>query len=121
MRAVAEAGCRLPRYLRFATTKACSTASPLDLLPRPVPERTQPVDRAAAVPRATLSVGTVFRRYIFRAGVGAALSTAQHLVMTAIEQCRTAALGGHVEQCDHFGHRRVWYNSCRNRHYPTCQ
>ena len=41
--------------------------------------------------------------------------------MTAIEQCRTAALGGHVEQCDHCGHRRVWYNSCRNRHCPTCQ
>ena len=38
-----------------------------------------------------------------------------------IEQCRTAALGGHVEQCDHCGHRRVWYNSCRNRHCPTCQ
>ena len=36
-------------------------------------------------------------------------------------QCRTAALGGHVEQCDHCGHRRVWYNSCRNRHCPTCQ
>ena len=41
--------------------------------------------------------------------------------MTAIERCRTAALGGHVEQCDHCGHRRVWYNSCRNRHCPTCQ
>ena len=46
---------------------------------------------------------------------------AQSRVMTAIEQCRTAALGGHVEQCDHCGHRRVWYNSCRNRHCPTCQ
>ena len=53
--------------------------------------------------------------------VGAALSTAHSRVMTAIEQCRTAALGGHVEQCDHCGHRRVWYNSCRNRHCPTCQ
>ena len=41
--------------------------------------------------------------------------------MTAIEQCRTAALGGHVEQCDRCSHRRVWYNSCRNRHCPTCQ
>ena len=41
--------------------------------------------------------------------------------MTAIEQCRTAALGGHLEQCDHCGHRRVWYNSCRNRHCPQCQ
>ena len=41
--------------------------------------------------------------------------------MTAIEECRTAALGGHVEQCDQCGHQRVWYNSCRNRHCPTCQ
>jgi hypothetical protein len=41
--------------------------------------------------------------------------------MTAIETCRTAALGGHVEQCDRCGHRRVWYNSCANRHCPSCQ
>lgn len=41
--------------------------------------------------------------------------------MSSIEQCRTAALGGHVEQCDHCGHRRVWFNSCRDRHCPRCQ
>jgi hypothetical protein len=51
----------------------------------------------------------------------AALSTAQRRVMTAIEQCRTAALGGHVEQCDACGHQRISYNSCRNRHCPKCQ
>ena len=75
------------------------------------------------MPRAALSVADVFRRYgdAFRAELGAALSTAQRRVMTAIEQCRTAALGGHVERCDRCGHRRVWYNSCRNRHCPTCQ
>ena len=75
------------------------------------------------MPHAALTVAEVFRRYgdAFRAEVGAALSTAQRRVMTAIEQCRTAALGGHVEQCDRCGHRRVWYNSCRNRHCPTCQ
>ena len=75
------------------------------------------------MPRAALTVAEVFRRYgdTFRAEVGAALSTAHSRVMTAIEQCRTAALGGHVEACDHCGHRRVWYNSCRNRHCPTCQ
>ena len=75
------------------------------------------------MPRAALSVADVFRRYgdAFRSQVPAALSTAQRRVMTAIEQCRTAALGGHVEQCDRCGHRRVWYNSCRNRHCPTCQ
>lgn len=46
----------------------------------------------------------------------------QHLkVMSAIEQCRTAALGGHVEACQDCGRRRVSYNSCRNRHCPKCQ
>ena len=72
---------------------------------------------------ATPTVAAVFRRYgeAFRAHAGAALSTAQRRVMSAIEQCRTAALGGHVDQCDHCGHRRVWYNSCRNRHCPQCQ
>jgi len=41
--------------------------------------------------------------------------------MSAIERCRTAALGGHVEQCDVCGHIRISYNSCRNRHCPKCQ
>jgi hypothetical protein len=72
-------------------------------------------------PHAT--VADVVRRYggAFRAWAGTVLSTAQRRVMTAIAQCRTAALGGHAEQCDQCGHRRVWYNSCRNRHCPMCQ
>src|SRR5438309_1023241 len=41
--------------------------------------------------------------------------------MSAIERCRTAALGGHVEECDQCGHQRIAYNSCRNRHCPKCQ
>jgi hypothetical protein len=41
--------------------------------------------------------------------------------MTAIEQCRSAALGGHVERCDDCGHSHIAYNSCRNRHCPKCQ
>lgn len=39
----------------------------------------------------------------------------------AIEKCRTAELGGHVEKCDKCGHKRISYNSCRNRHCPKCQ
>jgi hypothetical protein len=42
-------------------------------------------------------------------------------VMSSIEQCRTAKLGGHVEQCDKCEHKRISYNSCRNRHCPKCQ
>src|SRR5690606_4550370 len=41
--------------------------------------------------------------------------------MSAIESCRTAALGGHVERCTDCGHERIAYNSCRNRHCPKCQ
>jgi len=41
--------------------------------------------------------------------------------MSAIETCRTAALGGHVDACEACGHRRIAYNSCRNRHCPRCQ
>ncbi len=42
-------------------------------------------------------------------------------VMSAIESCRTAALGGHVERCEHCAHVRIAYNSCRDRHCPKCQ
>src|SRR5258707_687461 len=49
------------------------------------------------------------------------MSTAQRRAMTAIEVCRTAALGGQIEQCDECGHLRICYRSCRNRHCPKCQ
>jgi hypothetical protein len=42
-------------------------------------------------------------------------------VLSALEKCRTAALGGHVDECDSCGHLRISYNSCRNRHCPKCQ
>jgi Putative transposase/Transposase zinc-binding domain len=68
-------------------------------------------------------VADVFRRYgeAYREQHGASLSTAQRRAMTAIELCRTAALGGHVERCDSCGHERIAYNSCRNRNCPKCQ
>ena len=49
------------------------------------------------------------------------LATVQHRALRAIATCRTAALGGHQETCDHCGAVRVSYNSCRNRHCPKCQ
>ena len=68
-------------------------------------------------------IADVFRRYgdAYRERHDATLPTAQRRVMTAIERCRTAALGGHVDQCDQCGHQRISYNSCRNRHCPKCQ
>jgi hypothetical protein len=64
--------------------------------------------------RPTFEVAEVFRRYgeAYRQQHGASLCPAQRRVMSAIECCRTAALGGHLEQCDRCGHQRNAYNSC---------
>jgi hypothetical protein len=73
--------------------------------------------------RASLEVADIFRSAgpAYRAAHAGHLSLGQLKVMTAIENCRTAALGGHVEACDDCGHWRIAYNSCRNRHCPKCQ
>jgi hypothetical protein len=52
---------------------------------------------------------------------GHTVSPQQHKALRDIDSCRTAALGGHVEQCDQCGHRLTGFNSCRNRHCPKCQ
>ena len=49
------------------------------------------------------------------------LSYPQLSVLRAITRCRTAALGGHIDQCSRCGHQAISYNSCRNRHCPKCQ
>src|SRR6516225_4569175 len=65
----------------------------------------------------------IFRRYgeAYRQAHEGSLSAAHRRVMRAIETGRTAALGGHVERGDHGQHTRIWYNSCANRHGPSCQ
>lgn len=70
-----------------------------------------------------LEVADIFRQLgpAYRQDHADALSGGQVRVMRDIERCRTAALGGHVEQCDACGHQRVSFNSCRNRHCPKCQ
>lgn len=70
-----------------------------------------------------LEVADVFRTHgpAYRAAQRSHLSLGQLKVMTAIEQCRTAALGGHVLRCTGCEHDQVSYNSCRNRHCPKCQ
>jgi hypothetical protein len=75
------------------------------------------------MPREGIEVADVFRCFgpAFLDQHDASLSSAQRHAMTAIETCRTAALGGHVERCGDCGHQRVSYNSCRNRNCPKCQ
>jgi Putative transposase/Transposase zinc-binding domain len=73
------------------------------------------------MPRPPVEVADIFRQHGSSFRLTQPLSPEQRRVMRAIEQCRTAALGGHVDQCDSCGHQRISYNSCRNRHCPKCQ
>lgn len=73
------------------------------------------------MPRSSLELATLFHRH------GAAYRQTHRLphhqlkLMRAIETCRTAAPGGHVDECGQCQHTRIGYNSCRNRHCPKCQ
>jgi len=73
--------------------------------------------------RAHLEVGDIFARHghAYRHSREGHLGRVERRVMSAIELCRTAALGGHVEACQDCTHSRIAYNSCRNRHCPKCQ
>ena len=70
-----------------------------------------------------LEVADVIREYgeEFLKQWGHTLSPQQRKALHDIGVCRTAALGGHIEECDDCGHRLIAYNSCRNRHCPKCQ
>ena len=73
--------------------------------------------------RPALEVADIFRTFgpAWREQQAGHLSLGQLKVMSAIEQCRTAALGGHALRCDACDHQEISYNSCRNRHCPKCQ
>jgi Putative transposase/Transposase zinc-binding domain len=73
--------------------------------------------------RPRLEVADIFRSHgpAWRTANAGHVSLGQLKVMSAIETCRTSALGGHVERCEDCAHTRVAYNSCRNRHCPKCQ
>jgi predicted Zn-ribbon and HTH transcriptional regulator len=75
------------------------------------------------MPRAALEVADIFRAHgpAWRTANAGHLSLGQLKVMSAIESCRTMALGGHVAACEDCAHTRIAYNSCRNRHCPKCQ
>ncbi|BCH21587.1 hypothetical protein MesoLjLb_13720 [Mesorhizobium sp. L-8-3] len=71
----------------------------------------------------SIEVADIFRAAgpAYRVAHAGHLSLIQLKVMSAIEQCRTAALGGHIEACEDCGQWRIAYNSCRTRHCPKCQ
>ena len=73
--------------------------------------------------RIALEVADIFRLHgpAYRQAHGSVMSSMQRRVMRAIEVCRTAVLGGHVDECDRCGQRRIRYNSCGNRHCNKCQ
>jgi hypothetical protein len=75
------------------------------------------------LPPPAVEVADIFRRRgpAWRGSHAGHVSLGQLKVMSAIERCRTAALGGHVECCEACAHLRISYNSCRNRHCPKCQ
>ena len=73
--------------------------------------------------RPTLDIADIFRGHgpAWRLAQAGHLSLGQLKVMSAIEACRTAELGGHVDRCEDCQHVQISYNSCRNRHCPKCQ
>ena len=75
------------------------------------------------MPGSSLEVADIFRAHgaAWRAANTGHISRDQFKVMSAIERCRTAALGGHVARCADCAHEHIAYNSCRNRHCPKCQ
>ncbi len=72
-------------------------------------------------PRPPLEVADIFRAHGAEYLHTHRVTEAQRRVLRAIVQCRTAALGGHIEECDTCGAERIAYNSCRDRHCPKCQ
>lgn len=117
------------RYTHLTEARRLVLRSPLEALSTeqgrvlgkpPVPLTAACIDRtSSAEPR--VQVGDIARAFGAALRDSCALSPDQHVVLRAIERCRTAALGGHKYACNHCGYTVPVYNSCRNRHCPTCQ
>jgi hypothetical protein len=80
-----------------------------------------PVAERAAAQNRRCELADIFRNYGEEYRQNHALPLSHLRVMRAVERCRTAALGGHLQQCDACGFEHPAYNSCRNRHCPKCQ
>src|SRR3954469_10829368 len=81
------------------------------------------MNSAVVSERPALEVADVVRSHgaAFLKQYGQSLTATQKKALRDIEKCRTAVLGGHVQQCLDCGHEVIAYNSCRNRHCPKCQ
>jgi Phage integrase family/Transposase zinc-binding domain len=106
-------------YTRVANTTIRQVMSPLDRLTPLIPKKNEPKDKppawpAARVARPRLEVADIFRDYgpAWRHANAGHVSLGQLKVMSAIERCRTAALGGHVARCEDCAHTMIAYNSC---------
>src|SRR5213594_3028208 len=80
-----------------------------------------PASRRLAAARGGVELADIFRAHGESYRRDHPLPVSHLKVIEAVERCRTAALGGHLEQCDSCGYERPAYNSCRNRHCPKCQ
>ena len=121
------------RYTRVATGMIAAVESPLTQLSQPQRKMRSRKDKsnedrrrnAVVVVRPALEVADIFRDHgsAWRLANAGHVSLDQMKVMSAIERCRTAALGGHVARCENgaCAYTVVSYNSCRNRHCPKCQ
>ena len=100
-------------YTRVATNTIRAVMSPLDRLAPLAEGKPRPRPDPAAVGRPRLEVADIFHRHgaAWRSANAGHVSLGQLQVMTAIESCRTAALGGHVERCEDCGHTQIAYNS----------
>ena len=84
-------------------------------------ESSTPTGTSPSEARASPELGDLLRRHGKHYAATHRVSCVQRKVIRALSECRTAALGGHLEACDRCGNRRAVYHSCRNRHCPKCQ
>ena len=71
--------------------------------------------------KSSIEVADILKNHIVDYQLTYSLFPEHYKIVYDLLNCRTAYLGGHIEQCTHCGTERIWYNSCRNRHCPKCQ
>ena len=110
-------------YTQVATNTISEVVSPLDHIARSSRRPSRPPKARPRVPRPVFEVADIFRGHgaAWRQANAGHVSLDQLKVMSAIESCRTAALGGHVARCEDCAYTTIAYNSCRNQHCPKCQ